>query len=44
MDYNINASSIISEINKARTNPKKYYKNLENLLHNFKGNILKIPN
>lgn len=44
MDYNINASSILSEINKARTNPKNYSKKLENLLHNFEGNILKIPN
>ena len=44
MDYNINASSIISEINKIRTQPKIYSKRLENLLNNFDGNIFKLPN
>ena len=44
MDYGINTSSIISEINKARTQPKTYSKKIENLLNNFEGNVLKIPN
>ena len=44
MDYGINASSIISEINRARTQPKIYSKKIENLLKNFDGNILSIPN
>lgn len=44
MDHNINVSSIISEINKIRTQPKIYSKKLENLMNNFDGNIFKIPN
>ena len=44
MDYGINSSSIISEINKVRTQPKLYLKKLESLIKNFEGNILKIPN
>ena len=44
MDYGLNSSSIISEINKVRTQPKLYSKKLENLIKNFEGNLLKIPN
>ena len=44
MDYGINSSSIISEINKVRTQPKLYIKKLENLMQNFEGNNLKLPN
>ena len=44
MDYGIYTSSIISEINKVRTQPKTYSKKIENLLNNFEGNVLKIPN
>ena len=32
MDYGINSSSIIAEINKVRTQPKTYVKKFENLL------------
>ena len=44
MNNIIYASSIISEINKARIQPKSYSKKIEKLLNNFDGNILKIPN
>jgi len=44
MEYGINSSSIILEINKVRTQPKTYVKKFENLLKNFSGNILTIPN
>lgn len=44
MENGINTSSIISEINKVRTQPKTYSKKIENLLNNFEGNVLKIPN
>ena len=44
MEYGINSSSIIAEINKVRTQPKTYSKKFENLLKNFSGNIFTIPN
>ena len=44
MNSSLSNSSIISEINKVRTQPKLYSKKIENYLKNFEGNILKIPN
>ena len=44
MDYGLNASSIISEINKVRAQPKIYSKKIENYLKNFQGNVLALPN